>query len=876
MPGIRDRLNATLADRYRIERELGAGGMATVYLAEDLKHDRKVAIKVVYAELAAVLGADRFLGEIKTTAALQHPHILPLFDSGEADGQLYYVMPLVEGESLRERLNRDKQLPVSEAIRLAREVADALSYAHAHGVIHRDIKPENILMHGGHALVADFGIALAVQSAGGTRLTQTGLSLGTPQYMAPEQAMGEKAVDGRADVYALGAVTYEMLTGEPPFSGPTAQAIVAKVLTAEPVRPVELRKTIPAVVEDAVLTALHKLPADRFATAAEFAAALGGVDTVARTVPRGAARASPQSRRPGPLTVALATALAVSVAAALWLWSRPVPPARPVVRLPLDLGNVRLQRGSFALSPDGSKLALVARDTSVPMRVFFRSLEDERVTAVGGIEAPLSVPPVFAPDGRALAFLHCCSPVRLTSALVRGGGLTPLTEIAGWGGGSWGADGLVFSNRGVLSRMSASGGEVTVIPVADSAVAGFSSPHLLPDGKTLIASGNRGASRELFVVSVDGRRVTPLGIRASSAFYVDGGFLVYGDGASIRAIRFDARRMRTLGEAMLVTDNVDAAVDATYFSAARNGTVAYATGSPPTMELVTVDRKGRVETLAVPKAMIAQPRFSPDGRMIAYGSGGGGGFRQDIWTYHLTTHRTTRLTTDTASARPEWSADGRSLLFVRSPQRRFYEIPADGSADATPFFARQNGALVEVRPVPGNRIVFREDVSGRGLRDILIAPVDSPAAARPLAATISNERGLTVTGDGTWLAFVSDRSGIDEVYVRRLVEGSPVWKVSSGQGVEPRWGPGGRELFYRSGDSLYVVTITLGDEPRPGEAKALIADPYNRLSHEANYDVSPDGKRFVFVRMIEGAAGLRLHLLLNWFDQPAVRQRGAR
>src|SRR3569832_1238799 len=204
MAEITEQLSTALAARYRIERRLGEGGMATVYLAEDLKHERKVALKLLKPELAAVLGADRFVQEIKTTAALQHPHILPLFDSGTADGFLFYVMPYIQGETLREKLNRETQLGVPEAVRLAGEVADALDYAHRHGVIHRDIKPENILLHDGHALVADFGIALAVSSAvGSTRMTETGMSLGTPTYMSPEQAMGEREITARSDIYAL-------------------------------------------------------------------------------------------------------------------------------------------------------------------------------------------------------------------------------------------------------------------------------------------------------------------------------------------------------------------------------------------------------------------------------------------------------------------------------------------------------------------------------------------------------------------------------------------------------------------------------------------------------------------------------------------------
>ena len=269
-----DRLSRALAASYRIDREIGSGGMATVYVAQDVRHDRKVAIKVLHPELSAVIGADRFLAEIKTTAALQHPHILPLFDSGSADGLLFYVMPFVDGETLRARLSREKQLPIADAVRITREVANALDYAHRRGIIHRDIKPENILLHEGQALVADFGIALAVQSAGGQRMTQTGLSLGTPQYMSPEQAMGEREIGARSDVYSLGAVAYEMLVGEPPFVGPTTQAIFAKVMTedARPLLP--QRRSVPPEVEAAVLRALEKLPADRFGSAAELAAAL--------------------------------------------------------------------------------------------------------------------------------------------------------------------------------------------------------------------------------------------------------------------------------------------------------------------------------------------------------------------------------------------------------------------------------------------------------------------------------------------------------------------------------------------------------------------------------------------------------------------------
>ena len=271
-----DQLNTALAGRYTIERRVGEGGMATVYLARDLRHNRKVALKVLKPDLGAIVGVDRFLSEIEVTANLQHPNLLPLFDSGAADGLLYYVMPFVEGESLRARLDRDKQLPIDEAVRIATAVAGALDYAHSHGVIHRDLKPENILLQHGQPVVADFGIALAVSNAGGNRITQTGLSLGTPQYMSPEQATGDRAIDARTDVYSLGAVTYEMLTGDPPHTGSSSQAVIARLLTEKPRAVRVTRPNVPAHVEAAVERALEKLPADRFASARELADALTG------------------------------------------------------------------------------------------------------------------------------------------------------------------------------------------------------------------------------------------------------------------------------------------------------------------------------------------------------------------------------------------------------------------------------------------------------------------------------------------------------------------------------------------------------------------------------------------------------------------------
>ena len=480
------RLNAALEGRYRIESELGEGGMATVYLAEDIKHGRKVALKVLKPELAAVVGAERFLAEIKTTANLQHPHILPLFDSGEADSYVFYVMPYVEGESLRDRLDREHQLPVDDAVALASKVAGALQHAHEHGIIHRDIEPGNILLQDGEPVVADFGIALAVGAAGSNRLTETGLSLGTPYYMSPEQATGDQAVGASTDTYALGSVLYEMLVGEPPYGGSTAQAVLGKIISGKPVSAMEERPTVSANVDAAIRKALEKLPADRFAQAGDFAQALADPGfRHGELVGAGAGVAA----RWNVLTIGLAVTTLAFGAIAGWSLFQPERP-QPVQRLvsPFLPGQepVINLSGQFDISDDGSMLVYLGPGG----QLWVRRWQDLAASPIDGTEGARRV--TLSPDGTRIAFSVLGDQV---SVLALSGGSARHIVQGRWP--FWGPDDYIYVSvpEGTV-RMRAEGGSPEPVTHRGEAEVGeHIITDLLPGGEgVLVIVGSEAES----------------------------------------------------------------------------------------------------------------------------------------------------------------------------------------------------------------------------------------------------------------------------------------------------------------------------------------------------------------------------------------------
>ncbi|HUF36099.1 MAG TPA: protein kinase [Gemmatimonadales bacterium] len=879
------RLAAALADRYRLERELGAGGMATVYLAQDLKHDRRVAIKVLRSELAAVIGAERFLSEIRTTANLQHPHILPLFDSGAADGFLFYVMPLVEGESLRDRLTREKQLPIGDAVRIAAEVASALDYAHRHGVIHRDIKPENILLHDGQALVADFGIALAASKAGGSRMTETGMSLGTPHYMSPEQAMGEREITARSDVYALGAITYEMLLGEPPFTGPTAQAIVAKVMTEKPAGIRARRETVPPEVEEAALTALAKLPADRWASAAEFSAALRG--GVAGRPVKGARPAAASGGSPAALRAAIAVAVVATIAAAFFAIRGSGRGSPPVTRLSLDLPDLRVgtaaySGASFALAPDGSRLVYVAQSTAAPTRLMLRERGDLLPRPLDGTEGADG--PFFSPDGRWVGYT---ARGKLYKIAVAGGAPVFLADSAAadLASGAWlSGDRIVYTTNSWLRSVSARGGPTELLEPARSITAALVFPMALPRDDAILVTEctSNCVEMTLMALHLDSYARDTILTNVARAWYLPSGHVVgiQQDGVLVGG-RFDVRALRFLAPPVPLVTGIQLELGIVpQVSLAGDGTLVYLPASQTGFggggaTVARVDRNGKSTALDPDwKESFGSLALSPDGRRLAVSITTGP--LAQLWVKQLDAGPLTRLTFDgTLNYRATWRPGGRTLSYTSNRDRALsylYEVRADGSSRPERLLPGDTMQVDEaVWSRDGRWLVYRTGVSA-SFRDIYALPLSGDTARITVAAGPYDEYMPALSPDGRWIAYVSHESGREEVYVRPFPGTDAArWQVSTAGGAGPAWSHSGRELFYVSrSDSLLSVAVSGDENFRAGPARALFSTvPFVLLPFHRSYEVSPDDRSFIMLERAgaSGAEADRLTVVLHWLDE---------
>jgi serine/threonine-protein kinase len=857
-------LAAALADRYRLERELGAGGMATVYLAEDLRHGRKVAVKVLRPELAAVIGADRFLAEIRTTANLQHPHILPLFDSGSAGSFLFYVMPFVAGESLRDRLRREKQLPIGDAVRIAGEVASALDYAHRHGVIHRDIKPENILLQDGTALVADFGIALAASKAGSERMTETGMSVGTPQYMSPEQAMGEREITARSDIYALGAVTYEMLAGEAPFSGTTAQAIVAKVLTEEPRSLTAQRRSVPPQVEDAVFTALEKLPADRFGTGAEFAAALS-----APAAARSGAGSQRSRRRRRPRRYLLAIGAGAALLCALGGFAAAkLSDRRAAAPVEFDqIVQVTSEPGlevQPAISPDGRAVAYAA-GTSVATRLYVRQVAGGRanrptedstasesnpqwsrdgtrllylahnavfsVPAAGGparqeIPAPAKAPvssAAWAPDGQTIAYAVLDS-LYLHSS---NGTTRPLARIPEAALCSWSPDGaLIACASGNVRYLSVgvqfgnlSPTRIIVCRVEDGAVALVTdstsineSPVWSPDGSWLYYVSNRRGRGDIYA-----QRIAHSGHARGEPVRLSTGL-----GAQSISVSADGRRFAY----------------GVYTAKANVWSLPIPTGAPVSSAQATPVTTG--------SQLIENIHVSRDGKWLVYDSNLSG--NADIYRLALTGgSEPERLTTDPADDfAGDLSPDDREVAFHswRGGSRDVYVQPLDGR----PLQRVTSSAAQELIPVwsaDGSALVFSV---GQATRQIWVVHRKPDGSWGQPVMRFGNGAWADWSPDGKTFTFAGALLG-GSLFTMPVDSGAPQLVLDATQPgnpivQQPYWGPDGRTIYFKSHDAAGNASIWV--VPAAGGSPRLLArfDDPQRPSYRPQWALGVDRMYF--------------------------------
>jgi eukaryotic-like serine/threonine-protein kinase len=888
MAQVTDRLNVALAERYVIERELGQGGMATVYLANDLKHDRKVAIKVLRPELAAVLGAERFVQEIKTTAHLQHPNILPLFDSGEADGFLYYVMPYIEGETLRDKLNRERQLGIEESVRIATEVAQALDSAHRQNVIHRDIKPENILLHDGRPLVADFGIALAVSAAAGGRMTETGLSLGTPHYMSPEQATAEKEITERSDVYSLASVLYEMLAGEPPHTGATAQGIIMKIVTEEAAPVTRMRKSVPTNVAEAVATALEKLPADRFPSAAAFAEALAAP---AFTRTRASAADAPARLAPAagwrPLAIGLAL-VAVVAGAAGWWWGRRGVEAPAVARQRIVLGSgpervPELVAFRAGLHPQSAGILFADTNTTggrTVVTAWWKPRDAIEATAMPSMDGAIS--PTFSPDGEWVAFVQSGD---LRKQPLRGG--NSVTLASGVTGGTahalaWLDDGtILFENANFILQRIPETGQGEPVTVSEEAVT----------GQPIHAAGLPGGGAALISACVNscpgGTMLSLLDLDADTAVkLVDGvvrawpapdGYIIYlTREGGVFAARLD-RGARRLGPPVPLFEGVRVSTDANgEMHVARDGTALFVRGTAAsgTFRVVQVDRGGRAVSIgaydAGPQPFTAVA-LSPDGRRMAYTLRGPGG--EQLWVGEIGGGPLLPLTpTETSAQRPAWFPDGSRIAYVSvEGGRHIRSVRADGTSTASDTVLLQR-AVYEVAFTPkGDTIVVRMNNTA-GSADVYMAAVRDPQAPTPLLTSPAAESALSLSPDGRWLAYVSDVTGNNEVYVRPFpnVAGGQV-AVSVNGGVEPVWAHSGREIFYRDRAGWMVAAQVATDSTFRVVERTRLFNASGYATHGGwhGYDVLPGDRGFVMFQPGPGGVAEVGDLILveNLFEE---------
>ncbi|MGH7590191.1 MAG: protein kinase domain-containing protein, partial [Gemmatimonadales bacterium] len=744
-------------------------------------------------------------------------------------------------------------------------------YAHRHGVVHRDIKPENILLHDGRPIVADFGIALALSAAAGGRMTETGMSLGTPHYMSPEQATADKELTGRSDIYSLASVLFEMLTGEPPHMGKSAQQIIMKII-AEPVPSVtSLRKSVPENIAAAVGKALEKLPADRFATAKEFAEALANPGFVVAQTQGGISRSTASDLRtwwrdwrPWALAAGLGALGIVAGRLAFAAPDRSAAVARFQVLLAPEHGITGAPVNTLALGPDGRTIVYVGRSGAT---AGFQLLE-RRIDELGDFRPIPGTQggsfPAFSPDGRKLAYV-ASGRIQVLSVPFAGGAPTAVTQVPPLAIVVWLDDHTVATNNdsGGIDKIGIDG-TVTHVASPDRA---HGERNLwvmaaLPSGRQVLVVPSAGTNTTGPVVAVDmrtGRRTEVLRTDVTGVWYADGCLLWSQPSGALQGAPFDAGRVRLTGAAVTLAENVRQAIGGSGQVATSGvGSLVYLPAAPP--DLVLVDRAGHREVLDSGQRFHS-PRFSPDGRDLALDFTAQDS--RDVHIFNLRERTLRRLSFENDGHDPVWSADGRWIYYVHLTG--IWRRRADGggavdsvSADAgSALEGERDGSIITASGVGG---------SGNGSFDIGVLSADSPRVATVLLGTPFSEEAATVSRDGRCLAYASDETGRSEVYVRPYPKGGAKVLVSRGGGSEPRWGPDGRTLYYdgQQNGVPYLVAASVA----PGadftvKARTPLFDvsEYEPAEPHANWDVAPDGSRFAMV--YQGALS-EMVFILNW------------
>jgi serine/threonine-protein kinase len=790
-------------------------------------------------------------------------------------------MPYIDGETLRDKLDREKQLGVEEAVKITTEVAEALDYAHRQEVIHRDIKPENILLHDGRPLVADFGIALAVSAAAGGRMTETGLSLGTPHYKSPEQATAENDITHRSDVYSLGAVLYEMLTGDPPHTGSAAQQIIMKIVTEE-ARPVTaLRKSVPPNVAAAVAMSIEKLAADRFDTGRAFAEALA--NPAFRTTPTTTASGD-VSISGGPwnrLTTAFALLAAMTTILALWNGLEPrTEPGSSILRYFMAFPEGENIAGWFtriALSPDGTRLVYIGEAPNGERQLWLRPRDQLSATPMPGTEWAES--PFFSPDGEQVGFFGPRGTIRI--APVDGGAPVTLTDsLVGVAGASWAPDGFIYADAegmGGLVRVSP-GGLSEPFTTVDAA-RGESEhiwPEVLPGGQgVLFVVASHPERYEVAVADVATGRHRIL-VPGSYARYAASGHLLYVTvgGGNLMAQRFDPQNLTLSGEAVRLVEGLSAhAAGAPFFvpdlTVSTTGTLMYLapTGLQDSTELVWVARDGTVDVIDpgwTEPISVQGLDLSSDGSRLAVVQSG------EIWIKDLDRGPLSKLTFD-GGRRPTWTPDGTTLAFIsgRGDRRQVYRRNADGTG-AAELLLDEPEQIQDVRiSTDGRWAVYR--TGGGGVSDLYARRLDEDGERIPLVVTPDQETQPALSPDGRWLAYVTLGTGRPEVWGRPFPTSADAsWRVSTAGGTEPLWAHSGRELFYRSeGGEMMVVPITesqatfVHGEPRP----LFSVRDYASYIMVKMFDVSPDDRRFVMLRRLIKPKTEQLIVVENFLEE---------